>query len=60
MAVKWSPEGEKASIDMKESLANVPIRKTPGPDRPYYIRTDSSNYAIGAVVKQGDANGEHY
>jgi hypothetical protein len=39
---------------LKEALANSVTLYSPSSDRPYVIRTDASDYAVGAVLSQND------
>ena len=46
---------------LKAALCDVATWHVPQFDRPFYIRTDASRYAIGAVLEQVDeATGDHY
>ena len=59
--VKWTDECEEAFHHLKASLCQVATLQVPRFDRPFYIRTDASKYAIGAVLEQVDEDtGEHY
>ena len=59
--VKWTDECEEAFHHLKATLCEVATLHVPKFDRPFYIRTDASRYAIGAVLEQVDeATGDHY
>ena len=59
--VKWTDECEEAFHHLKAALCEVATLHVPQFDRPFYIRTDASRYAIGAVLEQVDeATGDHY
>ena len=59
--VKWTDECEEAFHHLKAALCEVATLHVPKFDRPFYIRTDASRYAIGAVLEQVDeATGDHY
>ncbi|GFW37194.1 retrovirus-related Pol polyprotein from transposon 297 [Trichonephila clavipes] len=51
---KWSKEEEKAFQTLKQCLVSPPILKQAGFSQPFLIRTHSSNYALGAVLLQGE------
>ncbi|KAG2999558.1 hypothetical protein PC121_g22841 [Phytophthora cactorum] len=42
---------------VKESLLRAPILELPDPDRPFSVVCDASNFAIGCVLLQADADG---
>lgn len=54
---KWSESCEKAFEDIKSCLCSSPILAIFDREKPAYIYTDASNYGLGAVLKQPDANG---
>ena len=59
--VKWTDECEEAFHHLKAALCEVATLHVPKFDRPFYIRTEASRYAIGAVLEQVDeATGDHY
>ena len=59
--VKWTDECEEAFHHLKAALCEVATLRVPKFDRPFYIRTDASRYAIGAGLEQVDeATGDHY
>ncbi|GFV79180.1 retrovirus-related Pol polyprotein from transposon 17.6 [Trichonephila clavipes] len=49
---KWSEEDEKAFQTLKQCLVSPPILKQADFFKPFLIRTDASNYALGAVLLQ--------
>ncbi|GFU68055.1 retrovirus-related Pol polyprotein from transposon 297 [Trichonephila clavipes] len=51
---KWSEEEEKAFQTLKQCLVSPPILKQADFSKPFLIRTDASNYALGAVLLQGE------
>ncbi|GFW32645.1 transposon Tf2-11 polyprotein [Trichonephila clavipes] len=51
---KWSDEEEKAFQTLKQCLVSPPILKQAYFSKPFLIRTDASNYALGAVLLQGE------
>ncbi|GFY16179.1 transposon Tf2-8 polyprotein [Trichonephila clavipes] len=51
---KWSEEEEKGFEDLKQCLVSPPILKQADFSKPFLLRTDSNNYALGAVFLQGE------
>ncbi|GFV69626.1 retrovirus-related Pol polyprotein from transposon opus [Trichonephila clavipes] len=56
---KWSEEEEKAFQILRQCLVSPPILKQANFSKPFLIRTDASNYALGAVLLQGEDKEEH-
>lgn len=48
----WSDEANEAFNTLKSALVSAPILKCPNFDEPFYIHTDASSFAIGAVLTQ--------
>ena len=48
--VQWTDECEEAFVQLKAALCEVATLHLPKFDRPFYIRTDASKYAVGAVL----------
>ena len=48
----WSLDAQKAFNDIKSKFSSAPILAYPDRDRPFIVETDSSNYAIGAILSQ--------
>ena len=48
----WGSEQEEAFQVLKRHILSKPILKLPRLDKPFVLRTDSSNYAVAAVVMQ--------
>mgnify|MGYP003461031611 FL=1 len=57
--VKWDEESEKAFIDLKRSLTQAPVLITADHDKTFYVQTDASDRAIGAVLSQVIDTKEH-
>lgn len=55
----WGPEQEMAFNTLKNSLTSAPILKPADSTKPYILKTDASNYAVGAVIVQGEGDEEH-
>ena len=51
---KWSNKEQEAFEKFKEILTNQPLLQYPDFDREFILTTDASNYAIGAVLSQGE------
>ena len=61
MHVKRNDECEEACHHLKAVLCEVATLHTPNFDNPFYIRTEASRYAIGAVLEQVDeTTGDQY
>ncbi|KAF4648115.1 hypothetical protein FOZ61_003143, partial [Perkinsus olseni] len=48
----WTPAHEVAFLDVKESLARLPLLAYPDFSRPFQLVTDASDVAIGSVLEQ--------
>ena len=59
--MQWTDGCDEAFVQFKAVLCEVVTLHVPKFDRPFYIRTDASKYAVGAVVEQQDLQtGAHY
>jgi hypothetical protein len=54
----WTEECEEAFQHLRKCLTSHPVVVYPSFDKPFFLHTDASNYAIGAVLVQKDDN-EH-
>lgn len=54
----WGSEQYQAFNELKRLLTTAPILVQADFSRPFILRTDASNYALGAVLLQGDGNQE--
>ena len=52
--VQWTDECDEAFVQLKAALCEVASLHVPNFDRPFYISTDASKYAVGAVLEQQD------
>lgn len=50
----WSHEQEQAFNTLKQKLISAPLLQYPDFSQPFIVTTDSSNYAVGAVLSQGE------
>ncbi|CAG9134488.1 unnamed protein product [Plutella xylostella] len=51
---EWSSEQDTAFQILKEKLTTAPLLQYPDFSAPFVITTDASNYAVGAVLSQGE------
>lgn len=51
-SVLWLPVHEAAFIRLKEALVMAPVLLTPDQLKPFVIKTDTSDFAVGAVLLQ--------
>ena len=49
---QWTPETEEAFQSLKQALVKAPVLGYPQSDGKYWLDTDASNQAIGAVLSQ--------
>lgn len=54
----WGSQQTQAFTELKRLLTTAPILVQADFSRPFVLRTDASNYALGAVLLQGDGNQE--
>ena len=50
----WSHEQEHAFNLLKEKLISAPLLQYPDFSQPFIVTTDASNYAVGAILSQGE------
>ncbi|CAB0042173.1 unnamed protein product [Trichogramma brassicae] len=55
----WGEEQEKAFKDLVHRLCDYPVLKTPDFSKPFILTTDASDYAIGAILGQGEVGKDH-
>ena len=56
---KWSEEEQQSFDKLKLLLVSPPILQQVKEDEGFFLKTDASNYAIGAVLLQGEKDKEH-
>ncbi|GFW56357.1 retrovirus-related Pol polyprotein from transposon 412 [Trichonephila clavipes] len=56
---QWGFDQQNTFQTLKNSLTTPPVLKQADVTKPYIIRTDASNYALGAVLLQGEGSDEH-
>ncbi len=49
----WDAESEQHFAQLKSALCSAPVLRLPYMNQPFEIETDASQFAIGAVLKQG-------
>ena len=57
--IEATPELRQQFQKMPEALATAPVLRLPRLDRPFILESDASSFAVGAVLKQSDENGEY-
>ncbi|CAB0043056.1 unnamed protein product [Trichogramma brassicae] len=55
----WGEEQEKAFKDLVHRLCDYPVLNTPNFSKPFILTTDASDYAIGAILGQGEVGKDH-
>lgn len=55
----WGNEENQAFNKLKQLLSSPPVLQQVQESAPFLLRTDASNYAIGAVLLQGEKDKEH-
>lgn len=55
----WDKEQKEAYEALKTALTTTPVLKQAVFEAPFTIKTDASNYAIGAALVQGEGKNEH-
>lgn len=54
----WTPSCQSSFDDLKKSFVTAPVLIHANPSMPYFIETDSSDYARGAVISQNGEDGK--
>jgi hypothetical protein len=55
---KWSQECQTAFENLKKKFLEKPVLVVPNPAEPFYVESDASKWATGAVLRQRDTNGD--
>ena len=58
-ALVWNDESDRAFEGMKQALLSAVGLHLVDPDRGFVLRTDASDYAVGAVLEQVLDDGRH-
>jgi transposase InsO family protein len=56
--IQWTVDAEQAFKEIKKRLMTAPILVTPKWDQMFTIHTDASDYAVGAMLTQGEGDDE--
>lgn len=56
---QWEKEQVDAYAKLRELLVTPPVLTQADHTKPYTVKTDASNYALGAVLVQGEGENEH-
>lgn len=56
----WKDNQNSAFLELKRLLISAPILQQADENKPYILRTDASNYALGAVLLQIDENNDEH
>ena len=54
----WGPEQKAAFISLRDSLMTAPVLIFPDFTKPFFLQTDASNLALGAVLSQETPEGD--
>jgi hypothetical protein len=55
---EWSQECQTAFDNLKKKFLEKPVLVVPNPSEPFYVESDTSKWATGAVLRQRDTNGD--
>jgi len=55
---QWLPDCESSFLKLKEAFLKCPVLHYPDTDLPFFVMTDASLVASGAVLMQKDGNGD--
>jgi hypothetical protein len=55
---EWSQECQTAFDNLKKKFLEKPVLVVPNPSEPFYVESDASKWATGAVLRQRDMNGD--
>ena len=48
----WSQDADNAFHTIKETIISTPVLLMPDPSKEFFLETDASNFAVGAVLLQ--------
>jgi hypothetical protein len=52
--IVWGLSQQKSFDDMKKNLCSAPFLSLPDLQQPFEIKTDASDYVVGAIITQHD------
>ena len=55
---EWTPKTQEAFDQLKKRFLSAPVLRMPDPEQPFFLETDASAFATGAVLMQKDENGK--
>ncbi|KAB5595388.1 Transposon Tf2-7 polyprotein [Ceratobasidium theobromae] len=53
----WSQDTESAFMEMKRAICSAPVLRHPHEGEPYFLETDASGVAMGAILSQRQEDG---
>jgi hypothetical protein len=56
--LEWEPQAEKAFQDLKTAFTTAPILVHPDFEKAFYLETDASDFALGAILSQMGIDGK--
>lgn len=56
--LRWSEDARKAFVKLKSAIVQSATLTVADDSRPFFVHTDASDYAVGAVLSQLDSQGE--
>lgn len=57
---EWTKECQDAFDTLKQCMVSQPILRHPDPNKEYFLYTDASNEAMGAILSQKDDDGREH
>ena len=55
---KWTPPRQLVFDTLKAKFLEVPVLQMPDPHKPFVVKSDTSKFTSGAVLRQQDTNGD--
>jgi len=55
--LEWNAEADQAFETLKKAFTTAPILMHPNFQKPFFLETDASNFALGAILSQPDKDG---